>query len=51
MENWFNWLTLEWLMSNLEWIVLGMLVGLMILLCFPILLTIEFKKLNKKDVD
>ena len=51
MENLLNWLTLEWLMNNLEWIILGMLISLLILLCFPIILTIEFKKINKKDPD
>ena len=45
----FDWLTLEWLMKNLEWVVLGMFISLGILLFFPVLLTIEFRKLGKKD--
>ena len=45
----FDWLTLEWLMANLEWVVLGMFVSLGILLFFPILLTLEFRKLSKKE--
>ena len=45
----FDWLTLEWLMTNLEWAVLGMFVSLGILLIFPILLTLEFRKLSKKE--
>ena len=40
----FDWLTLEWLMTNLEWIVTGMFVTLGILLLFPILITFEFRK-------
>jgi len=45
----FDWLTLEWLMANLEWVVLGMFVSLGILLFFPVLLTLEFRKLSKKE--
>ena len=48
MSDYFNWLTLEWLMSNLDWIGAGMLMSLVILLFFPIILTVEFRKLNKK---
>ena len=44
-----DWLTLEWLMSNLEWVVLGMFISLGLLLLFPIIITIEFRKLNKND--
>ena len=44
-----DWLTLEWLMSNLEWIVFGMFISLGLLLLFPIIITIEFRKLNKND--
>ena len=48
MSDYFNWLTFEWLMSNLDWIGGGMLMSLVILLFFPIILTVEFRKLNKK---
>ena len=48
MSDYFNWLTFEWLMSNLEWVGAGMLMSLVILLFFPIILTVEFRKLNKK---
>ena len=48
MSDYFNWLTFEWLMSNLDWIGAGMLMSLVILLFFPIILTLEFRKLNKK---
>ena len=44
----FDWLTLDWLMTNLEWVVIGMFISLGILLLFPILLTLEFRKLSKK---
>ncbi|SVB58524.1 uncharacterized protein METZ01_LOCUS211378 [marine metagenome] len=47
MSDYFNWLTFEWLMKNLEWIGAGMLLSLVILLFFPIILTIEFRKLSK----
>ena len=44
----FDWLTLTWLMTNLEWVVLGMFITLGILLLFPIIITLEFRKINKK---
>ena len=45
----FDWLTLDWLMANLEWVVIGMFISLGILLLFPILLTLEFRRLSKKN--
>jgi len=48
MSSYFSWLTFEWLMSNLDWIGAGMLMSLVILLFFPIILTVEFRRLNKK---
>ena len=48
MHKYFDWLTLTWLMENLEWIGLGMFISLAVLLFFPIILTIEFRKLSKK---
>lgn len=48
LDKYFNWLTFEWLMENLEWVGAGMLLSLVILLFFPILITLEFRKLNKK---
>ena len=44
----FDWLTLTWLMTNLEWVVLGMFITLGILLLFPIIITLEFRKIDKK---
>ena len=49
MSDYFNWLTFEWLMENLQWIGAGMFISLAILLFFPIILTIEFRKLSKKE--
>ena len=49
MSDYFSWLTFEWLMENLEWVGAGMILSLIILLLFPILLTIEFRKLSKKE--
>ena len=43
-----EWLTLEWLMKNLEWVALGMFITLGILLLFPIIITLEFRKIDKK---
>ena len=48
MYDYFNWLTFEWVMTNLEWVGLGMFISLAVLLFFPIILTIEFRKLSKK---
>jgi hypothetical protein len=45
----FDWLTLSWIMENLEVIVVVMFVALGILLMFPILITFEFKKLEKEE--
>ena len=45
----FDWLTLEWLMTNLEWVMVGMFTTLGILLMFPILITFEFRKLGSKE--
>ncbi len=45
----FDWLTLEWIMENLEMIVIIMFVALGVLMLFPILITFEFKKLEKEE--
>ena len=45
----FDWLTLAWIMENLEVIVVVMFVALGVLLLFPILITFEFKKLEKEE--
>ena len=38
-----EWLTLDWLMSNLEWSVGILIVGIIILFFFPILLVWQLK--------
>ena len=45
-----DWLTLEWLMKNLEWAVGLLAAGCIILFFFPIFLGIDLKnKAKKKD--
>ena len=44
----FDWLTFSWLMENLEWVVSGLIISLIVLLLFPLIITIEFRKLSKK---
>ncbi len=39
-----DWLTLKWLMTNLEWIIGILLFGCLILFFFPILLGWQLKK-------
>jgi len=46
----FDWLTFQWLMNNLGWIVFGLLLSLGLLLLFPILLGIQLKN-ETKDKD
>ena len=48
--NMFDWLTFQWLMNNLGWIVFGLLLSLGLLLLFPILLGIQLKN-ETKDKD
>ena len=46
-----DWLTLEWLMTNLEWAVGLLVVGCVILFFFPVLLGWQLKKDAEKDVN
>ncbi len=39
-----DWLTLEWLMKNLEWAVGLLVVGCLILFLFPVFLGYDLKK-------
>ena len=39
-----DWLTLEWLMKNLEWAVGLLVVGCLVLFLFPIFLGYDLKK-------
>jgi len=44
-----DWLTLEWLMLNLEWAVGLLIVGCIILFFFPVVLGLQLKKDAKKN--
>ena len=44
-----EWLTLEWLMINLEWAVGLLVIGCIILFFFPILLGWQLKQDAKKE--
>jgi hypothetical protein len=39
----FEWLTFTWLMDNLLWICVGMIIAMLILFIFPILLGYSIK--------
>jgi len=45
----FDWLSFQWLMENLGWIVLGLLLTLGLLFFFPLLLGIQLKNENKNN--
>ena len=42
-----DWLTLEWLMTNLEWAVGLLAVGCLILFLFPVFLGYDLKKKSR----
>ena len=44
-----DWLTLEWLMLNLEWAVGLLIVGCIILFFFPVVLGLQLKKDVEKN--
>ena len=44
-----EWLTLEWLMRNLEWAVGLLLVGCILLFFFPILLGLQLKQKDDSE--
>jgi hypothetical protein len=39
----FEWLTFTWLMDNLLWICVGMIISMLILFIFPVLLGYSIK--------
>ena len=43
----FDWLTISWLMNNLHWFILLLVVGIIVLFFFPLLLGYDLK--NKAD--
>ena len=44
----FDWLTLQWLMSNLEWIIFFLAISTLILFFFPVILGYDLYKKDKK---
>ena len=45
----FEWLTFTWLMDNLLWICVGMIVSMLILFIFPVLLGYSIKDEAEKQ--
>ena len=44
----FEWLTFTWLMDNLLWICVGMIISMLILFIFPVLLGYSIKDETEK---
>ena len=47
MTNNFEWFTILWLMENLHWFILLLVIGIVVLFFFPLLLGYDLK--NKAD--
>ena len=48
----FEWLTFTWLMDNLVWICVGMIISMLILFIFPVLLGYSIKdEANKQQTN
>ena len=48
----FEWLTFTWLMDNLVWICVGMIISMLILFIFPVLLGYSIKdEASKKQTN
>ena len=45
----FDWLTLMWLMENLNWIILFLSVSVIILFLFPVILGYDLYDKNEKN--
>tara|TARA_B110000438_G_scaffold200256_1_gene191813 strand:- start:1027 stop:1221 length:195 start_codon:yes stop_codon:yes gene_type:complete len=45
----FEWLTFTWLMDNLLWICVGMIISMLILFIFPLLLGYSIKDEAEKQ--
>jgi len=45
----FEWLTFTWLMDNLVWICVGMIISMLILFIFPVLLGYSIKDEAEKQ--
>ena len=44
----FEWLTLSWIMKNLNWIILFMSISIIVLFLFPVLLGYDLYDKDKK---
>ena len=51
MNNNFEWLTIVWLMQNLQWFILLLVIGVIVLFFFPLLLGYDLKKKADKKTD
>lgn len=40
----FDWLTTDWLMKNLDWISIVLIIAMLVLFLFPVLLGVDLKK-------
>ena len=40
----FDWLTIEWLMRNLDWIAVVLVLAMLVLFFFPVLLGYDLKE-------
>jgi len=47
----FDWITLKWLMENLNWIIGFLILSTLILFLFPVLLGYDLKKKADKIKD
>ena len=47
----FEWLTIDWLMKNLDWIAIVLIASMLILFLFPVLLGHDLKKKADKMKD
>ena len=46
----FDWFTLSWLMKNLNWFIILLIISMIILFLFPVLLGFDLKeKADKKE--
>ena len=51
MNNNFEWFTIVWLMQNLQWFILLLVIGVIVLFFFPLLLGYDLKKKADKKID
>tara|TARA_B100001113_G_scaffold339255_1_gene322201 strand:- start:837 stop:995 length:159 start_codon:yes stop_codon:yes gene_type:complete len=47
----FDWLTIDWLMKNLDWIAIVLIGSMLILFLFPVLLGHDLKRKADKMKD